>query len=151
MVRFLCERLAAALRACVMANCAAIDSARWREQRPPTIQTGISDRVSSRTWQMVNSGFFPPMGQPKLRQKQMTDARQDQVTHNRGILAHLEMVHTQFRLAILEQPLDPPSAEGYQQKNLGRRRLWRVAQEKLDFIWLRKGAEITSGFLGARQ
>lgn len=44
-VRFRCDRRAAALRCCVLANGAAIDRARRREQRPPRIQIGTRARV----------------------------------------------------------------------------------------------------------
>jgi len=92
--------------------------------------------VASRTWHTVNSGFFPPVGQPELRQEQMTDARQDQVTHDRAILPHLEVVHAQLRLTVLEQPFDMPAAEGHQQLNLQGRCLGGVAQEELHFVGL---------------
>ena len=52
------------------------------------------------------------MIQAELRQKQVANAGQDQVPDDRGILAHLEVVHSQFRFAVLEQPFDQFKVSG---------------------------------------
>ena len=53
---------------------------------------------------------------------------------DRQVLADLEVVHSQFGLAVFEQPLNRPAAEGYQQQRFDRSRLGGVAQEELDFV-----------------
>src|SRR3990172_9775625 len=87
-VRFRCERRAAALRAWVNANCAAMAWASFREQRPPRHHTGTSDRVAVRTWHKVSSVFFIAMGQPELGQEQMAHGGQNQMPLDRDVLAH---------------------------------------------------------------
>src|SRR3972149_5250111 len=126
-VRFRCERRDAAMRVWVNVDCAAMVSACCREQRPPRYHTGTSDRVAVRTWHNVSSVFFVALGQAELGQEQMAHAGQDQMPPNRDVLADLEVIHAQFRLAILEESLDPPAAKGHQQQNLHGRGLRCVA------------------------
>ena len=101
-VAFQWPRRAWALRSCVIANCAAITSARFREHRPPLYQIGTRNRVAVRTWQTVTSGFFPPLLLAELGQEQMTHAGQDQVALDRKVVADLEVVHAQLGLGVLQ-------------------------------------------------
>jgi len=110
-VRFQWERAALALRCWVRRIGRLIVSATFREHRPPRNQIGTSRAVAVRTWATVRCGFFPPMGLVELGKEQVTDATEDQVPLNRAVRAHLEMIHPQFPLAVLEHPLDLPAAE----------------------------------------
>ena len=107
---------ALAFRCCVNVNCALICSAYFREQRPPRAHKGASFAVAVRTWQRVRSGFFPPMPQAELTEKDMAQAAQDQVSLDRKKLTDLEVIHPQFRLAVLEGPFDDPSGKRHTQE-----------------------------------
>ena len=95
-------------------------SAGWREHRPAGNQMGRSGAVGVRTWATVGSGLLPAMQLVELGREEVGDATEDQLPQNRAELPHLEMVHPQFPLAVLEQPLDLPPAEGHQEQLLGR-------------------------------
>lgn len=64
----------------------------------------------------------------------MTQTTENQVPLDRDKLADLEVIQAQFRLAVLEGPLDHPPCERHAQQRLDRRRCRRVAQEVLDLL-----------------
>ena len=133
-VRLRWLRSALALRCCVNANCDAMDSASRREQRPPRAHSGASVAVAVRIWHTVMCGFFFPVLQTELGQEGVAQTTQLQVSVDRLELAHLEVVHAQFALGVLEDALDGPAAEGHfqQRRHRGVRR--GVADEELDLV-----------------
>ena len=50
----------------------------------------------------------------EFSEKQITHTTENQMTADRLILAHLEVVQPQFPLAVLEHPFDLPTGEGHQ-------------------------------------
>ena len=86
-------RAALRFRCCVNVNCATIDSARFREQRPPRNQIGQSRAAAVRTWHTVKSGFFPPMLQAKFAQEHMAQTTEEQMALNRTEFTDLKMIH----------------------------------------------------------
>src|ERR1700690_2836932 len=127
-----CERAAWMLRCWVRWAAAAIRSADAREQRRPGIQSGTSVFTASRTWHTVRAGAFGPPALAELGEERVAHAREDQVPLDRHVPAGLEVVHPQFAFAVLEQPLDPPAAEGHEQQVLDARALGGVAKEEID-------------------
>ena len=63
----------------------------------------------------------------EFSQKQITYTTENQMTADRLVLAHLEVVQPQFPLAVLEHPFDLPAGEGHQEQRFHRRVLGRVA------------------------
>jgi hypothetical protein len=99
-------RAALSFRSCVTVSCARMRSADFREQRPARAHKGASIAVAVRTWQTVRPGFFPPMLPAELAEKDVAQTTEDQVPLDRDELAHLEVIHSQFRLAVLEGSLN---------------------------------------------
>ena len=131
-VRRLWLRAALLFRRCVNANCATIDSARLREQRPPQNQRGQSLAAAVRTWQSVSPGFFPPMLHAEFAEKHMAEAAENQMPLDRAEFTHLKMVHPKLGFAVFEGPLDDPPRKGYPQKYLGRGSRRRITDKVFD-------------------
>jgi len=130
-------RAARALRCWVARNRRLIASARLREHRPFRYQIGTRSAVAVRTCETVRPGCFPLLLLVELRQEQMAHATEDQVPLDGLPVTHLEVVHPQFALGVLEHPLDLEPAERNQQKRPGPPRLRRVRDGELDHLRLK--------------
>ena len=57
------------------------------------------------TWQGVHQGFFPPKPCGLLAEEVEAQVREYQVTHQRLVVADLEVTESAFSLAVFEEPL----------------------------------------------
>jgi len=68
----------------------------------------------------------------ELREEQVAEATEDQVTADGRPLADLEVVHAEFVLGLLEHAFDASAAEGHPKQRLGGRGRGRPGDEELD-------------------
>ena len=88
-----------AFRCCVNAICAAIVSAKFREQRPPRAQMAGTFAVAVATWLTVRPGVFSPVPVAELAEEHVGQTGGDQMTLDRKRLADLQVIHAQFNLS----------------------------------------------------
>lgn len=72
------------------------------------------------TWQGVHQGFFFPKARGLLAEEVEAQVREYQVTHQRLVVADLEVIESDFSFTVFEEPLDVPTGEGDVQQRLER-------------------------------
>src|SRR5436305_10513135 len=92
------QRRASALRRCVYSSSAAAASRISLAALLPSPQERTSAAVAVRTWQTVNSGFFPPQFLLRFGEEQMAHGRERLVSFETQIRSSLEVIEPQFGL-----------------------------------------------------
>src|SRR5260370_1425325 len=90
--------------------------------------------ATSRTWQTVHSGFFPPQLLAHFCQEQVADVRENQMALEAKPATPLPMIESHLSFAVFKAALDRPPAERHAQHLLGRRFRRSVAQKVFDLI-----------------
>src|SRR5712692_1101884 len=94
----------------------------------------IRASATSRTWQTVHSGFFPPQLLAHFCQEQVADVRENQMALEAKPATPLPMIESHLSFAVFKAALDRPPAERHAQHLLGRRFRRSVAQKVFDLI-----------------
>ena len=105
------QRRERAMRSCVAVIISAVRSRNFPLTRPVSHKDRTSAEEAVRTWQTVNSGFFPPPQLMHLGQEQMTDRSNYQVPPQRFVVTNLEMAQAKFVFLILKAPLHLPAGK----------------------------------------
>ena len=129
-VVLVCERRAWALRLCVYSSSATAASRISRAAVRPSPHERTSAAAAVRTWQTVNSGFFPPQLLPYFRQEQVTHGGDCLMTYQSPVRPPLEVIEAKFGLLVLEAALHCAMREGHVQQFFHRRIGCRVADEE---------------------
>ncbi len=130
--RLRCERAASSLhpgRYWMM--CQAFSRRRVRSR---SVMDGSScTSTASRTWQIVQAGFFFPELLCLLDEEQQAGHRQDQMTHDRHVSADFELVHSQLAFGVLEEPFDVTAAARDEEQGFDGGVLGGVGEEVFHF------------------
>ena len=124
------DRTALSAACCQCSMCLAT-SWSWRKRSRLGMWGSSCTSMAARTWHMVHKGFFlKPLG--FLHQEEETHHAQNEVTHNREVSAHLEMIQSDFAFCILEHSFNMPAAECHVQQRFDRCVRGRVGNKVLD-------------------
>ena len=126
-----------ARRSCVRVMMRAVRFRSFRRACPVSHKERTSAEVAVRSWQTVNAGFSPPPLLVDLRQKQMTDGGENQVTTKRPVIADLKMAQTKLVFFVLKAAFHMPAREGHVQQDLQRRPCRSVGNKILDLAGAR--------------
>ncbi len=107
---------ASALRCCVYWIVLAVCFNSLADARPLSHQLCTRADTASCNWYMVNSEFFPPQAVTSAGQKQIADARQNQVPFQSNVATAFPGIQADVLFLILEASLDAPTGKGHQQQ-----------------------------------
>ena len=112
----------------------AVCSINLAEARPPSHQERTSEPTAVWTWQTVSSRFFFPQLFPDGCQKQVTDARKNQMAFESEVASPFPLVEADLLFLILETTFDSPTRKTDQQERCDRSLRRCVADEVFHFV-----------------
>src|SRR5271166_6573088 len=131
-VVFVWLRRACTLRVCRYSNSDTVCSSNRAPTRPESHILLTTAAIAMRTWQTVNSGFFPPEVLVDLCQEQVAYPRDDHVSLQTLIPSAFVVIQAEFTFFIFKAAFDAPTRKGNQQHRLYRGSDRSVAHKILD-------------------